>query len=549
MWCLGLNGPPAGWHDSAACLVNGAGTVVAYSEEERFNRIRHSPHRGPVRSTRWCLAQAGIDFADLDAVAVGWDTPALYPERFADDADFLRHIIDWPDGLPACPVVHVPHHRAHALSAFYASPFDDAGVIVADGNGESEGTTIWHCRTGAAPVQVAQWSTLDSLGFAYDAASRWLGFSFLDAGKTMGLAAYGRAAGVPAPRVARTSADDYRLAIADRAARDGLPDLPRKRRYDQLITRWLAVLSELAGADKPVRPADELHQDPAAVLVAWIVQTMVEDVMGHLAGLARTLTGTPSLCLSGGVALNCSANGQLSAPLYVPPIPHDAGVALGAAWYAVPPRSRTTPFPPYHGSEPEPERLTVDGLRCEDLDIEVLAGLLLDGQVGALVEGRSEVGPRALCHRSIVALPRPASQHDRLNTIKSREPWRPFGPVALEPSAPAWWTESARLSHYMVGAARVTESGLEALPATVHVDGTTRPQVIVDGYAQTARATLDALAAAGAPPVLVNTSFNRRGEPIVNTAEEAVDAFLAMNLDFLVLGPDRLIRRPGRRVR
>jgi carbamoyltransferase len=544
MWCLGLNGPPAGWHDTAACLVDGTGEVVAFAEEERFNRERHSVHRGPAQSTRFCLARAGIDFADLDVVAIGWDTPALYPDRFADDADLLRHIVGWPDGLPACRVVHVPHHLAHAVSAFHASPFEQAGVLVADGNGESEGTTCWHFRAGRPPVQLARWSTLDSLGFGYDAASRWLGFSFLDAGKTMGLAAYGRAAAVAAPELARLDGDGYRLAITEQALRDRVPDLPRRQRYEEIIARWLACFTELTGVPGPAWPGGELQHDPAAVLVAWAAQSMVESVIGHLAELTRTLTGTPALCLSGGVALNCSTNGLLAPPLYVPPMPHDAGVALGAAWYVAPPLVRRQPFAPYLGSEPGPGG-TADNLKVEDLDLDVVAAMLLDGQVGALVEGRSEVGPRALCHRSILALPRPDTQHRRLNAIKSREPWRPFGPVARAAGAASWWSERAGLSHYMVGAAPVTALGQEVVPAAVHVDGTTRPQTILTGYAETAGALLDTLARAGAPPVLVNTSFNRRGEPIVDTTEQAVEAFLAMDLDFLVLGPDRLVRRTG----
>ncbi len=543
MWCLGLNGPPAGWHDTAACLVNGAGELIAFAEEERFNRIRHSPHHRPASSARYCLEQAGIGFADLDVVAVGWDTPSLYPGRFADDAQFLRYVVGWPDDVAPCDVVHVPHHLAHAVSAFYASPFDEAGVLVADGNGESEGTTIWHCRAGQPPVQLARWSLLDSLGFGYDAASRWLGFSFLDAGKTMGLAAYGRASGLTAQEVVQLCPDGYRLAIAGKAEADGVAELPRKERYGQIIARWMALLSELSGASGPARPGGELHLDQGAVRVAWIVQSMVEQVVGHLAGLTRTLTGTAALCLSGGVALNCSANGLLAPPLYVPPVPHDAGVALGAAWHVACPQDRSKPFAPYLGREPGRAEAAGPDLLTEDLDPATVVRLLLSGQVGGVVEGRSEAGPRALCHRSILALPRPQSQHQHLNSIKSREPWRPFGPVTLGSRAPAWWSEPASLSHYMVGAAVVTEHGREVVPATVHVDGTTRPQVILDGHARIARAILEGLAAQGAPPVLVNTSFNRRGEPIVDTAEQAVDAFLELNLDFLVLGQDRLIRR------
>jgi carbamoyltransferase len=171
-----------------------------------------------------------------------------------------------------------------------------------------------------------------------------------------------------------------------------------------------------------------------------------------------------------------------------------------------------------------------------------VAELLLDGRIGAVVEGRAEIGPRALCHRSILALPRPRSLARRLNAVKHREPWRPFGPVAAPRMAGVLWQDQAALHRYMLGAAHVTAEGDAAAPAVVHVDGTTRPQIL-DGAAPATAAVLEALERAGAPPVLVNTSFNDRGQPIVNTAHEAVATFRAMGLDFLVL-EDRLVTRP-----
>ena len=193
-WILGVNAPPTGWHDSAACLLDGDGEIIAFSEEERCNRHRHSLYRKPLSAARFCLEQAGISPADIDVVALGWDSEQLYPRRFADDAAFLAYAVglDFGDRIPE--VVRVPHHQAHAASSFYASPFSKAGVLVIDGHGENESSTIWTYEDGAEPRLERTWQRTASLGYAYDAASTWLGFSFLNAGKTMGLAAYGRAA-------------------------------------------------------------------------------------------------------------------------------------------------------------------------------------------------------------------------------------------------------------------------------------------------------------------------------------------------------------------
>jgi carbamoyltransferase len=264
--------------------------------------------------------------------------------------------------------------------------------------------------------------------------------------------------------------------------------------------------------------------------------------VGWLARHTRAVTGLPALCMAGGVALNCSTNGQLDQPLYVPPVPHDAGVALGAAWYVSPPRSPRIPFDPYRGPDAAHHSdLDLTGIERVDLSIERVTSMLSEGRVGAVVEGRSEVGPRALCHRSVIAVPRPASIHGRLNDIKHREPWRPFGPVATVGTASRLWGERGDLTRYMVGATLVTETGALVAPAVVHADGTTRPQNLRSGEAPVVEALLGELDRQGDPAVLINTSFNDKGQPIVSTAAEAVDTLRRLKLDFLVLGDDLLL--------
>ncbi|REK91999.1 carbamoyltransferase [Streptomyces inhibens] len=551
-WILGVNAPPTGWHDSAACLINGDGEIVAFTEEERCNRHRHSLYRKPLGAARFCLEQAGISAADVDVVALGWDSEQLYPRRFATDADFLAYAVGLDFGDRTPEVVRVPHHQAHAASSFYASPFAKAGVLVIDGHGENESSTIWTYEDGAEPRLERTWQRTASLGYAYDAASTWLGFSFLNAGKTMGLAAYGRAEQLQVESLVDIEADDFRLAVEPLAESRGSATADEiKEQYDTVVGRWRERYTKIAGADGPTAPEERLTEDPNAILVAYTAQRLIEQTVTHLAALTRKASGVEQLCLSGGVALNCSTNGTLPGPLYVPPVPHDAGVALGAAWTVRPPRRRAGALSPYLGADVgAPDHLNgegaedISGLVRADLDIDVLTDLLLDGRVGAVAQGRSEVGPRALCRRSIIAVPDTADVNTRVNTLKNREQWRPFAGVTRPEYGARLWDQQEYLSLYMLGAAKATALGRSVAPGVVHIDGTTRPQVLHGDEAPAVGAALDALQQRGAPPVLLNTSFNDRGEPIVNTAADALNAFRAMDLDFLVLGDD-LYRKPG----
>ncbi|TDB97182.1 carbamoyltransferase [Micromonospora fluostatini] len=550
MWVLGVNAPPTGWHDTAACLVNGAGEVVAFAEEERINRRRHSLFRKPAGAVRFCLDQAGIDPSDIDVVAIGWDGEQLYPHRFATDAELLSHAVGLDFGGRTPEVVQVPHHLAHAASAFHASPFRRAAVVVVDGNGENESSTIWTFADGEEPRLERSWPRSASLGYAYDAASTWLGFSFLNAGKTMGLAAYGRARGLAVDPLVELDRDGFRLAVRTAGHDDGPATADEvERQYRATVAAWRQRYCALVRADGPIVPGDRLADDPRAVAVAYTAQRIVEETVGHLAALARTAAGVDALCLSGGVALNCTTNGGLPGPVYVPPVPHDAGVALGAAWTVRPPLRRTGPLSPYLGMDVAgPPRggagapVDLSGLTATDLDVDEVVGLLLEGRVGAVAQGRAEVGPRALCRRSIIALPYQAEVNGRVNAIKHREPWRPFAGVTRADYGARLWAGQEHLSRYMLGAARVTELGRTVAPGVVHVDGTTRPQVLHGDDAPAVGAILDVLDRRGAPPVLLNTSFNDKGEPIVNTTADALAAFRSMDLDFLVLG-DSLIRK------
>ena len=550
MLVLGLNAPPLGWHDPSAALVGDDGVVLAFVEEERVSRRKHGLHQYPTNAVAACLEIAGCSGADIDVVCVGWDLPRQWPRTDRDALDpplpgRLWSYDDWKDYLRHClgnvradkaDLVFVPHHHAHAASTFHASGFDSAAVLVVDGNGDDEAVSIFQARAGDAFVRRAKFPYTHSLGCMYDAASDWLGLSFLEAGKTMGLAAYGRDA-TPRSTLFKRSADGFAPPF----------DLPSDAEYDTIVEHWHRHFDR-AGLSKIGTPREGLAEDRAAVELAWTVQHDVERTMSHLAGMSRRLTGETHLCLAGGVALNCSANGQLDGPVYVPPVPHDAGIALGAAWMINPPKRRGV-LSPYLGRRLDRVRTDAavmrSGLREVAFEPDDIADRLLRGEVGAIVAGRAEAGPRALCHRSIISLARNTQSRDRLNALKGREMWRPLSPVARDEDRDRFWPHRAHLSRYMLGAAQVTPLCATSAPGVVHVDGSARPQNVIDREEPVHR-ILDALDRSGACPVLINTSFNRRGEPIVDDACSVFGAFDAIGLDFLVLDDGRTVARPDK---
>ncbi|MGH3823098.1 MAG: carbamoyltransferase C-terminal domain-containing protein [Pseudonocardiaceae bacterium] len=529
-WILGVNVPPVGWHDTAGCLVDETGHVHAMAEEERFTRTKHGAHEQPVNAVSFCLETAGIKPSDVDVVAVGWDVPRVYgahsmPWGFGS-TDRLLDGIGLAGQSRRPDVVFVDHHRAHAVSGLYASEAAEAAILVVDGNGEDESASLFEARRGRPLVRRRRWSRARSLGIMYAAVSRSLGFGILGAGKTMGLACYGRDASIePWPLLDETLTPPFAWTDEDT--------------YDQVLAAWTEHIGRLLGRTSLDVDTDILSKVPEAVRLAWSAQHTVERAITAMVAQARAETGLENVCLAGGVALNCSANGMLPQPVHAPPIPHDAGVALGAAWSLCDGRP-DGPLDPYLGS-PILRAGEEIPATSEPLRVDRVVQLLRGGAVGALAVGRAEVGPRALGHRSIVALPSSTAVRDEINLTKGRERWRPLAPVARIGDAGRFWSERPTLQRYMLGATEVTEEARAVMPAAVHVDGSARAQV-VDERAGLIYEVLSALSDAGVPPVMINTSLNTRGEPLVDTAAQALRAYAAIGLDFIVVG-DRLVVR------
>jgi carbamoyltransferase len=540
---LGVN---AVFHDPAAALVVDGETVAA-AEEERFSRRKHgkeavpfSAWELPVEAMRWCLDHAGLEPGDVDAVAYSYDpdlAPEPGPEITDDDWEGLRtlYVRRVPSflatalpGLRPDRLEYVAHHVAHAASACVAAPDASSAVLVLDGRGEAASHLGGRWRDGALEVLAGQ-RLPHSLGLLYEEVTDHLGFRrSSDEYKVMALASYG-------------DPDRFGAVFRDhvRATPDG------GFRVDPIDLARLV----------PRRAAGEGWGDVHADLAA-AVQVRLEEVVLDLARWLHAQTGERAITLAGGVALNCVANGRLAAEgpyehVWVQPAAGDSGTALGAALAAATRRGEpcapfTTPALGRGWSDDEIEAMLKAAeqpyRRPADLAEEVAAALA-EGAVVGWFQGRSEYGPRALGHRSLLCDPRRPENLGRMNAIKGREEFRPVAPMVLAERAPDIF-EGVHPSPYMLFVHRVRPEWAERIPAVVHVDGTARVQT-VDQDEPLMAATLRAFERRTGVPVLVNTSFNTAGRPMVDTPLHALECFGSGPIDLLALGPFVLRRAQG----
>ncbi|MGY4642341.1 carbamoyltransferase family protein [Cellulomonas sp. URHB0016] len=541
MRVLGVN---AIYHDPSAALVVD-GRVVAAAEEERFSRRKHGKRPVPFaawelpeQSMRWCLAEAGVRPQDLDAVAYGWD-PALaknaedlglddpwdhlrtsYAERFGG---FLTTALP---GVDPSVVRYVPHHVAHAASAALASPFETSSVLVLDGRGERASHLAGRYTGGRLEILATQ-ELPHSLGLLYESLTEHLGFlRSSDEYKVMALASYGT------PRYL----DDLRDLVY--ATDDGgfvaeVPDW----------TRWA-----------PRRVDDGTWGGEHADL-ACSVQARLEEVLVDLARWLQDRTGDRVLTMAGGIALNCVANSRIwrdsgFEEMWVQPASGDAGTALGAAMQvAADLGDALEPIPGADLGRAWSDDDLAAWLRAAavpfrtpaDLAGEVADVLAANGVVGWF-DGRSEFGPRALGHRSLLAHPGFAENLERLNDVKGREQFRPVAPMVLLDHAHEIFSGGPLPSPYMLFVHHVASAWRDRIPAAVHVDGTARIQTVDPSSQPRLGATIEAFRERTGLPVVINTSLNTAGRPMVDDPRDALELFGSAPVDLLVLGP-HLVRR------
>jgi carbamoyltransferase len=578
---LGINA----YHGNASAAVVCDGKLVAAVEEERFNRVKYAAGF-PAQAIRYCLREAGLRLQEIDHVAVPRNpyarlgTKLLYALRmpsfargrakvlakFTGIREALAAALDCDPKTIAATFHRVEHHQAHLASAFFVSPFERAALLSADGLGDFA-STMWGTGNGSHMEIVDAIAFPHSLGLYYTAVTQYLGFlKFGDEYKVMGLAAYGEPERLEAFRDivrfdANGNSNGFRLRLdyfvhhrtgpaMSWAEADKTPTLGRV--FSEEMPR------RLGAARTPEEPLEQRHRNLAASL-----QARLEEVyLGMLGKLAKA-TGLKSICLAGGVAFNCVANGKIfeSTPfeqVYVQPAAGDGGLAVGAAYYVWhqklgKPRSFVMDHaywgPGFSAREiraaMESSGLKGKGYVLEELSEQKLvrraAEIVADGKILGWFQGRAEWGPRALGNRSIVADPRRADMKETLNRrIKHREIFRPFAPSILAEATGEWFARS-HPSPFMTLAYAVRPEKRALIPAPTHVDGTGRLQTVTREANPRYHALISAFRDVTGVPVVLNTSFNDN-EPIVCRPEEAIDCFLRTKMDALVLG-DFLVTR------
>ena len=552
MISLGIN--YSQMHDSSACLARD-GEVLFAVAEERLSRVKHDPCF-PVLAIRACLDSARIRPEELDHISFGWSPPrssflhdlkcyarGSVPLRYLSALNSTRHFLSmWHQqggqnrfrenfGVTRAKMRFVPHHLAHAISAYAYSGFDEAAILVVDGRGAWEATSIWHGRDGRLEhVEMIPWP--NSLGLFYAQFTQYLGFQpNADEWKVMGLAPYGEP-GIDLRRFLATDDHPYRVDSRRLLGPDSDPS---------------------AGIEAVLGPgrAPESDIEDRFKNLSFAVQDYCERAMLNLARIATEKTRCRNLCLAGGVALNSKANGKILASglidqIFVQPAAADDGVCLGAALAPyldeggkLPVRKmRHADFGPQFCDSEIEKVLQTYKLRFSRVSDPAVtaAELLAAGKILGWFQGRMEFGPRALGNRSILADPRDPGMNLKVNNaVKFREWWRPFAPSLLAEVANQY-LESATDSPFMILTAPVKPEKRGEIPAVTHVDGSARPQTVEQDMNPLYWRLIREFGCRTGTPVVMNTSFNLRGEPIVNSPTDAIRTFFSSGLDALVIG-------------
>ncbi|MFB6469719.1 MAG: carbamoyltransferase [Vulcanisaeta sp. AZ3] len=578
---IGFNWPVE--HDHAVAVIID-GELVFATEEERWTRHKHSIGEPPVNALRQAFKflrdKHGIKPGEVDAYAVSFN-PKLFSNgakreitisnfeilvrrnialglfgggllgkglgalRLAslylrgDYVDlarrfirFVAHSVDPSFSDSGVRIVPVTHHLAHAASAYYFSGFNSAAVVTVDGSGERVATAVWRVKDGEFE-EIAEVPTVyGSLGFLYDVASEKIGYDVLEGpGKVMGLAPYGKASKYyeRLKSFIRFDGGDYPFRFV----------VPGKWKPSDMYAPYLFIADSVYPDHRvPWDPRGDLHPD--AVDLAWAVQAVTEEAMLHLAKWAREHTGEDKLALAGGVALNAKANmaihyAKVFNDIFIFPAANDSGTTVGAAAWVYEHvlggkmksvRLGNVYLGPEYNDE-EVKKVVERGrwsARYVGEDVNEVVDLVLKGHVVAWYQGRAELGPRALGNRSIVADPRRREMWGIVNTIKGREWWRPLAPSLLVEDVAKYFVDPVP-HEFMILMFRYKEGMCDVVPAVCHVDQTARPQTVARDQNKTWYELIKAFRDETGEGIILNTSFNLAGEPLVETPADAIRSF------------------------
>ncbi len=556
--------------DPAACLVQN-GTLIAMAEEERFNRIKNSFGLLPEKAARFCLDYSKLSLDEIDYIVFPWDT---YRYKFYMPYFFLRTYLQHSPKLqtdtiipkliellkyqPAnirtsiksmlCiagikgkipPIKFIPHHLAHAANAFYCSGFDKAHILIIDGSGEDKCTTIF--KGDALEIkEIKSFKIPNSLGWFYQSITEFLGFTpNKHEGKTMALASYGKYNKEIELKFKKMISFDKKGKYKYNASYSFLGKHVRGTIFSEKMAKLLKNFRYY------YEPIEDVHKD-----IALAAQKILEEIIvSIIQSLASFTDYNRKICIAGGVGLNCKMNGIVAAldcveDIFIPPTSNDAGAALGAALYF----SKVKGYDPklkmehaYWGPEFSNKQIIMllDKLNIKytkDLEIEITAAkLLAENKVVGWFQGRMEIGPRALGARSILANPTNNWMKNKINGLKNRELWRPFSPSLLYEAKDEYLIKPKE-SPFMTLAFEVPEKIKERIPSVVHIDNSTRAHLVKKEANPKYWKLINEFSKISGLPVILNTSFNIQGEPIVCTPEDALRTFYATEIDYLVMG-------------
>lgn len=571
---LGIFGP--GPNSSAALCSEDE--IIAWAEEERFNRIKTSPNSYPAQAIAYCLNEAEKKGLNVKAVGYGWDCEN-YAElatdnlketirRYPSETDHISLKVQESLNSLYDPVMikndltlilrkngiemddldfrFYSHHLCHAASAFYCSGFDDSVIIINDGVGEVTSSTLYFIDESGEFKELDNVKLPNTLGGLYASITEFLGFrAYMDEGKTMGLAAYGK----PNAEIqevfddiAQNVENSFQYTVNPRYRYSG------KRTYGK---RFTDLLVEKLG--KPRKHGEEPAMKDPYPDIAYAVQNQIEEFLTSQLEYSASLDLSKNVCFAGGLHMNCKANGKLGEfdyfeNYFFQPAASDNGVCLGAAMLArkefldskpnYPELNHLYYGPSYSDDEIEEvlKRTKLEYKKCDSIAKEV-AQLISENAIVGWFQGRMEVGARALGGRSILANPLNPDARDQVNKhVKNRESWRPFCPSLQFESFKEYFDTNIDSSNYMIIACDIDNRYMEKLPSCIHVDGTVRPQTVTKEANAVYWEMLDEFKKITGHPIVVNTSFNVQGEPIVMKPEDAIRCFYGSGMDALAIG-------------
>lgn len=538
MKVLGLNGWTERGHDGGASLIID-GKLVFSVEEERLIGKRHAYDAIPTESIKVCLEYARLTLDEIDKFVFGWDYEKIYEaigSNFISKEEMANKLFG--NKKYASKLEYLNHHIAHAYSAFNPSNYDEALVFVIDGQGEYMGTSLYLANRKTNEMNLL-FETPISLGYFYAGITKQIGFRDGEEGKTMGLASYGEPVYLEALRkLIRLDEGELKCVFhIEKVSKD---------EENETLLRWEELLSSII----PKREGKIVEITPDIIPYANLAksaQVILAEIMTGIIAKYAKLTGVHNVCLAGGVALNCPTSSAIEQmdeidKVFVQPAANDGGISLGAAIKGAidigdDVRIEMVPYlgPEYSEDKikEEIEEKEYEYQKFDNIE-EVIAKLLSEGKIVANYQGRLELGPRALGNRSLLANPEKSDMLVRMNKLKGREVWRPLAPAVMFDYQSKCF-DSEIFSPHMTKNFKVLNEMKNRLQAITHVDGTARIQSVTKEYNELLYNIINEFYKITGIPVIINTSFNVKGEPIVCTPADAIDSFERMNLDYLAL--------------